>query len=113
MGSLEGLGIVLFILFAAAITAMYILTRRDLAPIGLVAGVGTVVNVILIMLISLAERNPPLQAVVVGVVVGVLFSGASVAIAAYFRANDVTARKAALGNVTAPALTDKKPENQG
>lgn len=97
MGNLQGLGIVLFALFAITLAAMYILVRRRLAPIGVVAGVGTVINVILVTLISLASGNMALQAIIVGPIVGVLFSGAAVAMAAYFLGNEVAraeARKA-------------------
>ncbi len=90
MGSLDGISVVLFVVFALTIAAMYILVRRQLAPVGMVAGIGTVVNVIVVMLIALAENNMALQAIIVGLVVGVLFSGTSVAMAAYFRGNELS-----------------------
>jgi uncharacterized membrane protein len=101
MGQLSGISVVFFALFAIALAAMYILTRRRLAPVGWVAGVGTVLNVILVLLISLAVENQPLQAIFVGLVVGVLFSGASVAMAAYFRGSEEGLKKDTAGEAHA------------
>ena len=97
MGELSGTAVIFFALFAIALAAMYLLTRRRLAPVGWVAGVGTVLNVILVLLIALAVGDQPLQAIFVGLVVGVLFSGASVAMAAYFRGSEGGLKENAVG----------------
>lgn len=89
MGELTSTTLVLFVMFAAVLVVMYVVTRRGLAPIGIVALVGTVVNIILVALISAASGNNPLHVIIVGVAIGLIFSMASVAMAAYFRSSEM------------------------
>ncbi len=89
MGELTGTTFIFFVLFAIVIGAMYIITRRNLAPVGQVALIGTVINVALVALISAGAGNNPLQVIVVALAIGGIFSAASVGIAAYFRGQDV------------------------
>jgi ABC-type Fe3+-siderophore transport system permease subunit len=88
MGELTGTTFIFFLVFAAVLVVMYVLTRRALAPVGLVALIGSIINVVMIALISWGTGNNPLQIVFVSLGIGVLFSVASVAMALYFRSND-------------------------
>jgi hypothetical protein len=108
MGELSGSSIILFALFAIVLIAMYIIVRRGMAPVGPVALVGTIVNIILAALVAISADNHPAQVIFVGLVVGGLFSIASVTMAAYFRSNDVdyAAMKQAMSD-DAPNSTDE------
>ncbi|MBN1286048.1 MAG: hypothetical protein JXB47_11680 [Anaerolineae bacterium] len=85
MGELTGATFILFLIFAAVLVVIYLVIRRNLAPAGIVTLVGTVANVIVVALISAASENNPLQVIFVGLSVGIVFSLASAAMAAYFR----------------------------
>ena len=113
MGSLDGVGIVLFVLFAITITAMYMLIRRRLAAVSVAAIVGTVINVVLVTLISLAAGNQPVQAIVVGLVVGVLFSSASAAMAAYFANAGASPKRRASSVRRPPTTKDHAADREG
>jgi hypothetical protein len=51
--------------------------------------VGVVLSMILMTLFSLAQNNLPIQAIIVGVLLGGLFSGATLAAAWYFHSNEM------------------------
>ena len=91
---MQGIALVLFVAFALVLALTYIAIRREWYAPGVTAGLGVVVSMILMLFISLAQGNPPLQAVIVGVVVGGLFSIATLAIAWYFHRNELRARYA-------------------
>ncbi len=113
MNNLEGANIIFFALFAIVLVAMYIITRRGLAPVAQVTLIGTVINVVLVALIALGAGNGPLQVIFVGLVVGVIFSVASVAIAAYFRGSEISpaaAKQAMLAAQEAAASVEPQQE---
>ncbi len=85
-------GWVLYILFAVILFAMYLAIRRQWAPPGAVAGLGIVTSIACMILISLSQGNMALQAVVVGILVGLLFSLTTLAAAWYFQTKDLRAR---------------------
>jgi threonine dehydratase len=96
---MQGLAWLFFLIFAAVLVGMYIGIRRELAGPGLIAGVGVAASMILMVLVSLAQENSLIQAVVVGILVGGLFSGATLGVAWYFHNNEVRARYAANADV--------------
>lgn len=85
-------GWLLYLLFALILFGMYLSIRRELVPPGLTAGLGIVTSVACMILISLSQGNSALQAVIVGILVGVIFSVAVLAIAWYFQSTELRKR---------------------
>jgi Na+/H+-translocating membrane pyrophosphatase len=80
------LSFVFFLIFAAILVWMYLAIRRGWGAPIFVAGAGVVGSIISMLLMSISQGNEPLQAVVVGLIVGGVFSGATLAMAWYFQA---------------------------
>jgi hypothetical protein len=85
---------VIFIVFALMLAGIYLSIRRQWFAPGLTAAVGVVLSMILMTLFSLAQNNLPIQAIIVGVLLGGLFSGATLAAAWYFHSNEMRAHYA-------------------
>lgn len=92
---MQGLAWVFFALFALVLAGMYLGIRRAWAAPGTVAGLGMVLSIVLMSLISFAQANMPAQAIIVGVLLGGLFGGATLAVAWYFQSHEMRARFAA------------------
>jgi uncharacterized membrane protein len=88
---------IFFAVFAAILVCMYLAIRRQWAKPGFVAAAGVIGSVLSMLLMSVAQGNNALQAVVVGLVVGGLFSGFVLAVAWYFQLKDMRARFADSG----------------
>lgn len=88
-------GWIFYVIFAVVLLGMYLAVRRRWAPPGLIAGIGTIASIISMFLISLSQQNNILHAVIVGILVGALFSGATLAVAWYFHAGEMRAYQAA------------------
>jgi hypothetical protein len=82
---------VIFVVFALMLAGIYLSIRRQWFAPGLTAGVGVVLSMILMTLFSLAQNNLPIQAIIVGILLGGLFSGATLAAAWYFHSNEMRA----------------------
>lgn len=82
---------VIFVVFALMLAGIYLSIRRQWFAPGLTAGVGVVLSMILMTLFSLAQKNLPIQAIIVGILLGGLFSGATLAAAWYFHSNEMRA----------------------
>ncbi|MCB9451274.1 MAG: hypothetical protein H6672_07525 [Anaerolineaceae bacterium] len=85
---MQGFALILFALFALVLVGLYLAIRREWANPGMVAGGGMVLSIFLMILTSLAQGNVPLQAIVVGIVIGAVFSGATLAVAWYFHSQE-------------------------
>jgi CDP-diglyceride synthetase len=81
-----------FVLFAIILAGMYLSIRRQWLAPGLTAAVGVIASIVLMTLTSLGQGNMPVQAVIVGILLGGLFSGATLAIAWYFQRAEVQKR---------------------
>lgn len=81
-----------YLMFALVLVGMYLAVRRRWVSPGLAAGVGTLGSIISMFLVSLAQQNNILHAVVVSILVGALFSGMTLAIAWFFHSNDPDAQ---------------------
>lgn len=92
---MQGIAWVFFALFALALAGMYLGIRRSWAAPGVIAAVGVAASIILMTLTALAQNNLFIQAIIVGVLVGGLFSGATLAVAWYFHSSELRARYAA------------------
>lgn len=79
--------LVFFLLFGVILVATYIGIRRRLLPPTAVATFGVVGSVGALILFSLAQGNHIVQAIIVGLLVGGLFSGGILAMAWYFETN--------------------------
>jgi hypothetical protein len=82
---------VIFVVFALILAGIYLSIRRQWLAPGLTAGLGVVSSMILMTLFSLAQNNMPLHAIIVGILLGGLFSGATLAAAWYFHSNEMRA----------------------
>jgi hypothetical protein len=85
-------GWILYLVFAVILFGMYLAIRRQWAPPGMVAGLGIVTSIACMILISLTQGNMAVQAVVVGILVGLLFSLATLAAAWYFHTKELRAK---------------------
>ncbi|MEZ4667404.1 MAG: hypothetical protein R3E39_05730 [Anaerolineae bacterium] len=63
--------------------------RRGWFAPGITAAVGVVLSMLLMVLVSLAQNNGILQAVVVGVLLGGVFAGVTLAAAWYFHSQEL------------------------
>lgn len=88
---MQGLAWVFFVLFALALAGMYLGVRRAWASPGIIAGVGMVASIVLMALISFAQNNSAVQAIIVGILLGGLFAGATLAVAWYFQSQEMRA----------------------
>ena len=82
----------LFVVFALIQVATYLAVRRQWLKPAMSATIGVIASIIVMTMISLAQENGPFQAIVVGVIVGALFSSAILAIAWYFHSNEMRAQ---------------------
>ena len=85
---------IIFVVFALILAGIYLSIRRQWFAPGLTAGLGVVASMILMTLFSLAQNNMPIQAIIVGILLGGLFSGATLAAAWYFHSNEMRANYA-------------------
>lgn len=86
---MQGPALILFALFAVLLAGIYISIRRGWFPPGVTAAVGVVLSMLLMVLISLAQGNVLLQAILVGVLLGGVFSSVTIAAAWYFHSHEL------------------------
>lgn len=91
---MEGMAFVFFIIFALVLVILYLSIRREWLPPSQSAATGVVLSVILMTLTSLAQKNPPFQAIIVGTLLGIVFSGATLVAAWYFHNQEMRTRYA-------------------
>ncbi|GAB4525385.1 MAG: hypothetical protein OHK0046_41170 [Anaerolineae bacterium] len=85
---------IFFFLFALILVGMYIVVRRQLAE-PLLVGVGGVLGSIITMGLFMGARGVGIvQAVILGVLLGTLFAGVTLAVAWYFQSGEIRARQA-------------------
>ena len=89
---MQGSASILFVIFALVLAGMYLSIRRAWFSPGVTAAVGVILSMIVMVMISLAQNNVPIQAVIVGVLIGGVFSGATLAAAWYFHSQELRAR---------------------
>ena len=92
---MQGASWIFFIVFAGVLVITYLAIRREWASPVVVSAVSVLGSIIAMTLVSLAQGNSIIQAIIVGIVVGSVFSGATLAIAWYFHSNELRARYAA------------------
>lgn len=88
---MQGSAMIFFLLFAVVQVAIYLGIRRRWASPGVIAGGGVLASVVVMILIALAQGDIIAQSVVVGVVVGIIFSIATLAMAWYFHSMEMRA----------------------
>lgn len=86
-----------FMLFGLVLIGMYIAIRRQIAPIAYIAAGGVSASIISMVLFMLARDTSALQSLVMGILVGALFAGATLAIAWYFQSNELREHLAGQG----------------
>ncbi|MEL6269097.1 MAG: hypothetical protein AAFV33_26935 [Chloroflexota bacterium] len=80
---------IFFVLFAAVQVLTYLAIRREWVVPGMVAGIGIVASILAAMLLSIAQGNVFLRAIVVGLLMGGLLNGVTLAAAWYFHSNEM------------------------
>ena len=85
---MRDLGATVFLIgFALTTFGMYIAIRRDMVSIATATILGCVSNSVFFVLYSLAKGNIFWQAIIVGPIVGIMFTAMAVTIAMFFRNN--------------------------
>ena len=84
--------LLLFILFALLLFAMYVAIRRRWGPPIVVAALGIVSSIVVMTLNGLARQSTLNQALAAGLLVGGLFSIGVLAMAYYFTTNEQRAK---------------------
>lgn len=107
---MQGSAWIFFILLAVTLLVTYLAIRREWFPPGVIAGVSVVVSIVLMVMTAFGQGNSAIQAIVVGIVVGGLFSGATVAIAWYFHSQELQRRYAQEGYYDEQAFYDETDE---
>jgi hypothetical protein len=77
----------LLLIFGVGVFLTYFAARHNWGKLITIGVVGAFVNTVVIMLYAIIKRNPVGQAVLVGIVLGVLFTLMGISIGAYFRMN--------------------------
>jgi Na+/H+-translocating membrane pyrophosphatase len=85
---MQSTSMILFLVFALVLAFSYIGIRRQWAAPAAISAACVVISFVLMMLISLAQRNSVYQAIIVGLIVGGLCSGGILGMAWYFQANE-------------------------
>ena len=91
---MEGAAWVFFALMALTLVFSYLAIRREWANPSVTAIISVLVTIVLMILTSLGQGNSIIQAIVVGILVGAMFSGAVLGIAWYFHSNEMRQRAA-------------------
>jgi hypothetical protein len=78
------LSFVFFVLFAIILVWMYLAVRRRWMSNGFILGAGIAGSIITMLLMSVAQGNEVLHAVVNGVLIGTVFSLVTFGIASFF-----------------------------
>lgn len=80
-------GFVFFVIFAALQAGMYLGIRREVLPSGVLISGGVAASFVAALVMSLTSGNPLIQALFVGLLLGLVISGGTVAVALYFHNN--------------------------
>lgn len=89
---MQGASPIFFLVFAIILVITYLAIRRQWAgPVTISIG-SVLASIIAMTLMALAQGNSIIQALIVGVAIGFVFSGATLAIAWYFHSNELRAR---------------------
>lgn len=89
---MQGSALIFFALMAAVLLLTYVAIRREWFAPAATAAASVIACVFAMTLVSLAQGNSVLQAIIVGIVVGALFSGATLGIAWYFHSAELRRR---------------------
>ncbi len=82
---------IVFLIFAAVLTGMYLGIRRQWAAPGLIAGIGALGSIVTMILFMLSRDTSVAYALLAGTVIGSLFAVATLSVAWYFHSNEVRA----------------------
>ncbi len=85
---MQSTSLIYFAVFAFVQVAMYILIRRRIGHPAVIAAIGVVISFASLLFMALEQGTTLIWAVIVGLVLGGLFSGISLAAAWYFTTNE-------------------------
>lgn len=86
---MEGAAWIFFVLMALTLLFTYLGIRREWMSPSVIAVISVIVTIVLMILTSLGQGNSIIQAVVVGILIGGMFSGAVLGVAWYFHNNEM------------------------
>lgn len=86
---MQGTAWIFFVLLAVVLLVTYLAIRREWFSPTLTALGSMLLSMLLMILVALGQDNGLLQAVIVGIFVGGMFSGATLGIAWYFHSSEV------------------------
>jgi len=89
---MQGMAWLFFVLMALVLLFGYLAIRRQWFAPGMTSAVTVVLTIVLMVLTSLGQGNSIIQAVIVGIIVGGMFSGAILGVAWYFHSNELRER---------------------
>lgn len=97
-----------FLLFALVLVGMYVGIRREMMPLTMTAALGTIGSILFMVLFMLGRTSVTGQAIVMGIIVGALFAGATIGLAWYFHTNGTAAdpRREAISATSAGTTGD-------
>ncbi|MDX2162725.1 MAG: hypothetical protein SF162_15505 [bacterium] len=99
----NSLGLIFFALFALTLFGMYILVRRRIGSAVVVSALGVALSMVSFMLFTITQGNTLVWAILMGLVIGGLFSGTALLVARYFI---ISEERRARFDPYAPAPTD-------
>lgn len=89
---MHGSALIFFFIFVVVLVVTYLAIRRQWAGPVTVSVSSVIGSILSMILFSLAQGNSPIHAILVGIVVGFVFSGALLAIAWYFHSGELRAQ---------------------
>lgn len=88
MDNLTGLGVFFLVVFFASLVGFYIVIRRQLMPLRDAGGLALVINIGAAVAVGLSSDNVDgTLAIVGGIAIGALFTGAMITMATFFQNN--------------------------
>jgi hypothetical protein len=97
---------IFFLLFAGVILVTYLAVRRQWTSPALVAAVSVIGSMITMTLFIVSDSGSLLRGIVIGPLVGIVFTGATLAIAWYFHSNELRAQGQQTGYAAPSAAED-------
>jgi hypothetical protein len=86
---MQGMAWLFFVLMALVLLGAYLAIRRQWFAPGITSAVTVVLTIVFMVLTSLGQGNSIIQAIIVGIIVGGMFSGATLGIAWYFHSSEL------------------------
>jgi hypothetical protein len=90
---MNGTAFFFFVVLAAVQVATYLGVRRQWMALGAIAACGIAISIVLSFMLTLAQGQQWVMAMLIGLVLGGMINGMVLAVAWYFQRNEMAARK--------------------